>query len=160
MLVITGWWPLRNQSASAFWAIWRQTGWQETIRKPWQCNEGQHKNASSRPKRPRYRTKEGLRAQSDDQVLTNVEVNDSPIVVNASVWGVHPTRLERVTYSSVDCRSALIEHANSIGALCPSFSGNRRFCLLWPSRASMWPIIASQASPSLNVLMIHPELIG
>jgi hypothetical protein len=45
-----------------------------------------------------------MRSKCDDQLVTTTETDLVVIVVSASTQIMHPTRLERVTYSSVDCR--------------------------------------------------------
>ena len=47
-----------------------------------------------------------LEGHSADQMLTNPECDASSSDVSASVLAMHPTRLERVTYSSVVFRTS------------------------------------------------------
>ena len=42
-----------------------------------------------------------MRSKYDDQLLTSTETNLVVVVVSTSAPSMHPTRLERVTYSSV-----------------------------------------------------------
>ena len=51
-----------------------------------------------------------MRSKCDDQLLTTTETDLVVIVVSASAASMHPTRLERVTYSSVDCRSIQLSY--------------------------------------------------
>src|ERR1700730_12106842 len=51
-----------------------------------------------------------LAVKNADQLLTKIETNESLVLVSPSSRATHPTRLERVTYSSVDCRSIQLSY--------------------------------------------------